>query len=275
MKILFCTKNDIFGALILNWILPRTSSHDMTVLLSNKTRPIEMVINELKLEKFLERDLPLEQIFPWLDAQNLRGECLTMQALAQHFKVPIRIVEQINDAPTEHWLRDWQPDIIISARFSLIFKAPILAIPRYGAFNLHPGALPEFAGLFSPMRALMAGKSQIACTLHQMDASIDTGPMYSISYLPSEPSKSVFWHIEKLYLLGLASLLVLLDDLQAGKTPQLQAQNRADFHYFSLPDQAEFAQLQGLGMSLVCFDAYQTMLARFLPPLTGLSYPRN
>ena len=275
MKILFCTKNDIFGALILNWILPRAASHDMTVLLSNKTRPVEMTVNELKLEKFLERDFPLEQIFPLLDTLKLHGECLTMQALTQRFEVPIRIVEQMNDPATEQWLRDWQPDIIVSARFSLIFNAPILAIPRYGAYNLHPGALPEFAGLFSPMRALMAGKSQIACTLHQMDTSIDTGPVYSISYLPSEPSKSVFWHIEKLYLLGLASLLVLFDDLQAGKTPQLQAQNRADYRYFSLPDQAEFAELQGLGLSLVCFDAYQAMLARFLPPLTGLSYPRN
>lgn len=271
MKILFCTKNDIFGALILNWILPHMRVHELKIFLSNKTRVVETEVAELQLEKFLERDLPIEQIFPWLDAQGVQGECLTMQALARHYDVPIQIVEQINDPATETMLRAWQPDLIVSVRFSLIFKANILCIPRLGAFNLHPGALPHFAGLFSPMRALMAGSTRLGCTLHQMVPAIDAGPVYAIPTMPAAPEKSVFWHIEKLYLLGLSSLLMLLRELEQGQTPVLQTQNPAHFQYYSLPSQAEFTQLQKQGIALVCLTTYLAMLARFLPARTKAS----
>ena len=53
MKILFCTKNDIFGAVILNKILPQLKNHQVKVLLSDKTRAEENSVQELIEEKFL------------------------------------------------------------------------------------------------------------------------------------------------------------------------------------------------------------------------------
>ena len=77
MKILFCTKNDIFGASILNFILPRLAGHEVRVLLSDKTRSAENKVPELSEEKFLERDFPLHVVFPAVDAGADAGELLT------------------------------------------------------------------------------------------------------------------------------------------------------------------------------------------------------
>ena len=132
MKILLCTKNDVFGAEILNWLLPRLQRHELTVLLSDKTRAEENSIPDLVVEKILERELPLNQLFPLIDAQPLCGELLTFQALAQRHGVSIEKVHNINDEASERRIRDFAPDVIVSARFSLIFKANTLQIPRWG-----------------------------------------------------------------------------------------------------------------------------------------------
>lgn len=276
MKILFCTKNDIFGAVILNRMLPLLQGHDVRVVVSDKTRPSENTVHELVEEKFLERDLPLGMIFPLLDARadaagSARPECLTMQGVAAQFRVPLKVVLSINDADTEQELRDWAPDLIVSARFSLIFKQNILRIPRFGAYNIHPGALPGYAGLFAPFRALLNGDAALGATLHQIDTGIDTGPVYSVSYLPAQPARSVFWHIEKLYLLGLDSLLTLMDGLERGQAPLLRKQDDAAFRYFGMPGEQEFAQFRRMGYSMVSYDSYRALLQRFLPP--GMAAP--
>lgn len=270
MKILFCTKNDIFGAVILNRMLPLLQGHEVRVVLSEKTRASENTVHELVEEKFLERDLPLGMIFPLLDAQaasaTARPECLTMRGVAAQFQVPLKVVLSINDADSEQELRDWAPDLIVSARFSLIFKQNILRIPRFGAYNIHPGALPGYAGLFAPFRALLNGDAALGATLHQIDTGIDTGPVYSVSYLPAQPARSVFWHIEKLYLLGLDSLLTLMAGLEQGQAPLLRKQDDAAFRYFGMPGEEEFAQFRRLGYSMVSYDNYRALLQRFLPP---------
>jgi methionyl-tRNA formyltransferase len=51
----------------------------------------------------------------------------------------------------------------------------VLAAPTIGSFNLHPGPLPEYAGLNVPSWTIYEGESSHGVTLHWMDAGIDTG----------------------------------------------------------------------------------------------------
>jgi hypothetical protein len=266
MKILFCTKNDIFGAVILNKILPKLKDHTVKVLLSDKTRTEENSVTELVEEKFIERDLPLNLIFPLVDAQNLTSELLTFAGCSKKYNVDISIILNINNAESEQMIRDWAPDIIISARFSLIFKSNIEQIPPLGIFNIHPGALPGYAGLCAPLRGMLEGDKQLGCTLHQVDDGIDTGPIYAVGYLNAEPEKSVFGQIAQLYELGLANLVKLLSDISEGRKPALQVQDPAAFRYFRLPDAAAFEQLRARGVELVSYEIYSDLLKQFVPP---------
>lgn len=265
MKILFCTKNDIFGAVILNKILPQLQPHEVKVLLSDKTRAEENAVPELTEEKFLERDFPLNLIFPLIDAQPLRGELLTFAGCAEKFNVDISTTLNINCEESETMIRGWAPDIIVSARFSLIFKSNIEKIPRLGIFNIHPGALPGYAGLCAPLRGMLHGDPQLGCTLHKVDDGIDTGPIYAVGYLPAEPVKSVFGHIAQLYELGLANLLKLLNDFSEGRTPVLQVQDPAAFKYFRLPDAKAFAELRARGVEPVAYEIYSDLIEKFVP----------
>ena len=52
-----------------------------------------------------------------------------------------------------------------------------VAAPTIGSFNLHPGPLPEYAGLNVPSWAIYEGERSHGVTLHWMDEGIDTGPI--------------------------------------------------------------------------------------------------
>lgn len=265
MRILFCVKNDVIGASILNWILPRLGGHQVKVLLSDKTRTEENTVPALVQEKFLERDLPLRALFPLIDKQAAIGQLATFEGCRQRYEVEIDIITRINDTETEAMIRDWAPDIIVSARFSLIFKANIQSIPPLGIFNIHPGALPGYAGLYAPLRGVLNEDKRLGCTLHQIDDGIDTGAIYSVSYLPFVLERSVFGHLAQLYELGLASLLELLRELEQGKKPQLKVQDKTHFRYFRLPDNDAFVRLNSLGIALVALDVYSELIKQFVP----------
>jgi methionyl-tRNA formyltransferase len=70
------------------------------------------------------------------------------------------------------------PDLVISARFPRLIPAEILAVPAYGALNLHPSALPVGRGP-NPFRLVYEGDDTIGATLHRTEAEFDTGPVLS------------------------------------------------------------------------------------------------
>jgi methionyl-tRNA formyltransferase len=51
----------------------------------------------------------------------------------------------------------------------------VLTAPRIGSFNLHPGPLPEYAGLSVPSWAIYNGETRHGVTVHWMESEIDTG----------------------------------------------------------------------------------------------------
>jgi methionyl-tRNA formyltransferase len=66
------------------------------------------------------------------------------------------------------------PDLVISAAFPRLIPAEILDIPKYGAINCHPSALPIGRGP-NPARLIYEGDDQVAVTVHRTAAEFDTG----------------------------------------------------------------------------------------------------
>jgi methionyl-tRNA formyltransferase len=71
-----------------------------------------------------------------------------------------------------------EPDLVISAAYPRLIPPEILDIPRYGALNVHPSALPAGRGP-NPFRLVYDGATTIGATLHRTARSFDTGPILS------------------------------------------------------------------------------------------------
>lgn len=68
-------------------------------------------------------------------------------------------------------------DVAIVVAYGLILPRDVLNAPRFGCLNLHASALPRWRGAAPIQRAIMAGDSQTAVMVMQMEEGLDTGPV--------------------------------------------------------------------------------------------------
>jgi phosphoribosylglycinamide formyltransferase-1 len=69
------------------------------------------------------------------------------------------------------------PNLVALAGFMQIVKAPLLTEFSNKIINIHPSLLPKLPGLDTHKRALEAGATEHGCTVHVVDAGMDTGPI--------------------------------------------------------------------------------------------------
>jgi methionyl-tRNA formyltransferase len=83
----------------------------------------------------------------------------------------------VKDAAFAATIREWEVDLLLNVHSLHIVADAVLAAPRIGAFNLHPGPLPSYAGLNTPGWAIYNGESEYGVTVHWIQPGIDTGPV--------------------------------------------------------------------------------------------------
>lgn len=84
-------------------------------------------------------------------------------------------------------LQELQVDLVCLAGFMRLVKEPLLkAFPRR-ILNIHPALLPNFPGVEAWKQALDAGAKQTGCTVHYVDAGMDTGEILMQAYVPVLP----------------------------------------------------------------------------------------
>jgi methionyl-tRNA formyltransferase len=74
--------------------------------------------------------------------------------------------------------------------YGRILPEPVLQAPRRGCLNLHASLLPAYRGAAPIQRALMAGEPRTGISLMQMDAGMDTGPVFCTRTLDIGPNET-------------------------------------------------------------------------------------
>ncbi|MGA8150820.1 MAG: methionyl-tRNA formyltransferase [Terriglobales bacterium] len=115
-------------------------------------------------------------------------------------------------------LRSRQVDILLNVHSLYVIDKDVLAAPRLGCFNLHPGPLPRYAGLNSVSWALFRGEQTHGVTVHRMDLAIDSGPIAYQSCFPIEPEDTALSLSLKCAREGVALMLHLLQAADSGGT---------------------------------------------------------
>ena len=79
------------------------------------------------------------------------------------------------------------PDIICLAGFMRVLT-PGFVTPFSGRIlNIHPSLLPKYPGLHTHQRALDAGDSVAGCSVHEVTAVLDDGPILGQAQVPILP----------------------------------------------------------------------------------------
>ena len=265
MNITLLCNRDLASNLALNRLLPRLSKeHQIRVFLSDRVGAQAQGPADLAQLKFYEQTLFNELLFPAIDAGPGSGELLSFQGLGRYTVSAPASLNRVNSEESLEVLASTDPDLIISIRYGGILREQAIAIPRLGVINLHSGLLPDYRGVMATFRALLAGESNIGCTLHYIrDAGIDTGDIITTTSLAVDPSRSYLWHVLALYGDGCDAILECTDLLARGETPSTSEQGSGG-SYFSFPDEHDIANFRGSGFSLYDAAEITAVARRFL-----------
>ncbi|VBA42951.1 Phosphoribosylglycinamide formyltransferase [Mycobacterium innocens] len=85
----------------------------------------------------------------------------------------------ITDATAAH-----SPDLVVSAGFMRILGPQFLSQFSGRILNTHPALLPAFPGAHGVADALSYGVKVTGCTVHLVDAGVDTGPILAQQAVP-------------------------------------------------------------------------------------------
>jgi folate-dependent phosphoribosylglycinamide formyltransferase PurN len=135
-----------------------------------------------------------------LARRGARLEAALARSLAAHYPplssdAPILHTTSPNSSEAAEFIRAARPDVML-ARCKHLLKAEVYSIPRLGTFAMHPGICPQYRNAHGCFWALATGDHEnIGMTLLQIDAGIDTGPIYGHFRRPveepSEPHTSI------------------------------------------------------------------------------------
>ncbi len=88
------------------------------------------------------------------------------------------------DAAIDAALRQTGADLVAEAGFMRIHAAPFTESWAGRILNIHPSLLPSFRGLDTHARALSAGVAIHGCTVHEVTADLDSGPILGQAAVP-------------------------------------------------------------------------------------------
>jgi phosphoribosylglycinamide formyltransferase-1 len=80
------------------------------------------------------------------------------------------------------------PDILALAGFMRILTPAFTDRWRGRMLNIHPSLLPRYRGLDTHARAIAAGDAEAGCTVHEVTAELDGGPILGQARVPILPN---------------------------------------------------------------------------------------
>jgi phosphoribosylglycinamide formyltransferase 1 len=85
-------------------------------------------------------------------------------------------------------LEDARPDLVALAGFMRVLTGDFVRRFEGRMLNIHPSLLPKYKGLHTHSRAIAAGDSEAGCTVHEVTAELDDGPILGQARVPILPA---------------------------------------------------------------------------------------
>ena len=111
----------------------------------------------------------------------------TLRGLAQKLSLPFIIQPKISSIGYADFLKQVQelePNLILVNSYSMLLQPEVLAIPQYGAVNIHGALLPEYRGANPTQWALLSDEAETGVTIHYMDNDFDSGDIIAQQRIP-------------------------------------------------------------------------------------------
>ena len=112
-------------------------------------------------------------------------------------------------------LADLAPDCVPVVAYGALVPASALAIPPHGWLNLHFSLLPAWRGAAPVQHAVLHGDELTGASVFQLEAGLDTGPVFGTLVEPVGPRDTAGDLLSRLATAGAGLLVSVLDAIAA------------------------------------------------------------
>jgi len=111
--------------------------------------------------------------------------------------------------------------LIFSFYYRHMLPVNLLAIAKFGAYNMHGSLLPKYRGRVPVNWAVLHGETETGATLHEMAAKPDAGAITAQTSVPILPDDTAYEVFGKLTVAAEQTLWNVLPAILAGTPPRL------------------------------------------------------
>lgn len=172
------------------------------------------------LEMLVDSDYPVRAVISQPDRPKGRKRILTpppVKQAAERLGLPVLQPEKIRSKESIEELRQYEPDLIITAAYGQLVPKAILDMPRFGCINVHASLLPKYRGGAPIQHAIIRGEQVTGVTIMYMAEGLDTGDMIRKVEVPISDEDTSGTLFAKLSEAGTRLLQETLPDLLAGR----------------------------------------------------------
>lgn len=192
------------------------------------------------LQKLINKKYDVVGVFTQPDKPRGRGMELAfspVKELALQHNIPVFQPTKMRDGTALAILEELAPDILVVVAYGRILPDDILALPKYGAVNVHGSLLPKYRGAAPIQWSVLNGDKTGGVTTMYLAHDMDTGDIiYSeeTEIGEFETSGELF---DRLMLMGAELLDRTLRDIEKGTAPRIP-QDHSKATYVSMLDKS-------------------------------------
>lgn len=169
-------------------------------------------------------------VFTQPDKPKGRGQQMQktpVKEAAEQLGIPVHQPTGLKNDDVVSQMAAMQADLMVVVAYGLIIPQNILDLPRHGCWNIHASLLPRWRGAAPIHRAILAGDAQTGVAIMQMEAGLDTGPVfhqYPTDIRPEDTGQSLH---DRLSHMGAEAIVQCVEELQRGCLPAPQPQDHS------------------------------------------------
>lgn len=142
-------------------------------------------------------------LLPWLKELGRKVNC------------PVMETNDVNSETSVAWLKDLNPDFLLSFHFNQKMSEPVIEVSKRAALNFHPSYLPAWRGVDPVLFALQEKGSVLGGSIHKVSAEIDEGDVLLREKLGNEHVAGLVKTNEALFTLGGRMAAEVIGDFDA------------------------------------------------------------
>lgn len=192
------------------------------------------------LKKLIDEKFDVVGVFTQPDKPKGRGMEMSfspVKELAIENSLPVFQPVKMRDGTALESVKSLAPDILVVVAYGRILPDDILAVPKYGAINVHGSILPKYRGAAPIQWAVLNGDKVTGVSTMYLAHDMDTGDIIYTSETEIGEFETSGELFDRLKDMGAELLVKTLRDIDSGTAPRTP-QNHAEASYVAMLDKS-------------------------------------